>query len=237
MASNTIRLAVTGMKCEKMCGSKVRAALQSVDGVEDVRVNVAEGLAVVTSARANFQDFKGNDVYVDVCCYAKFLIHGAYLLAAADAIEKAGHGRFQVTEAALASAPDQLGASRRSSTSSNDSVDAFTPNLALHAKVPVPAETPLGPPSQFVFKLDGLTCASCIETVTNHLKEHRAIQDVNVNLERAIIVAAAPVNAVELRDWIQEIGYGADLVSSAPVQPSQSQNANDDRKSFSRTLS
>jgi copper ion binding protein len=62
-------------------------------------------------------------------------------------------------------------------------------------------------------KVSGMTCRSCIHTVTEALKKVRGVGDVTVSLERAKAVVRFDehvTSAEQLKSAIRDAGYGVD---------------------------
>ncbi|CEM14557.1 unnamed protein product [Vitrella brassicaformis CCMP3155] len=67
----------------------------------------------------------------------------------------------------------------------------------------------------------GMTCASCVKTVEEHLKKKQGIRGVSVNLIRnraSIEYDGARVSADDLCEYIEMVGYDATLASDQPLE-------------------
>ena len=77
------------------------------------------------------------------------------------------------------------------------------------------------------YAVGGMTCSSCVATVTNALKAHDWIQDAVVNLvsHEAIVIFSGRNHTDEISETIEDAGYEARLVridnSKSPTQPSE----------------
>ena len=70
-----------------------------------------------------------------------------------------------------------------------------------------------------VFSIEGMTCASCSGAITKQLQGLALVKDVNVDLlnNRGTIVHTADITPEEIKENIEDIGYGAEIISTAPV--------------------
>ncbi|RAA40487.1 copper ion binding protein, partial [Burkholderia multivorans] len=67
--------------------------------------------------------------------------------------------------------------------------------------------------------IDGMTCASCVSRVEKALAKVPGVAHASVNLatERATVEASADVSAAQLVEAVEQAGYGATPIESAPA--------------------
>ncbi len=64
------------------------------------------------------------------------------------------------------------------------------------------------------YKISGMTCASCVNTIENYLKSQDGIEDVQVNLlseEAQVAIDPEKISADDIVEWITDIGYQAEV--------------------------
>ncbi|WVW84814.1 hypothetical protein I302_106849 [Kwoniella bestiolae CBS 10118] len=70
-----------------------------------------------------------------------------------------------------------------------------------------------------VFSIEGMTCASCTGAITRALQDHAGVESVNIDLlnNAGTIIHLSGITTDQIRDIIEEVGYGAELSSSTPL--------------------
>lgn len=64
------------------------------------------------------------------------------------------------------------------------------------------------------YKISGMTCASCVNTIENYLKSQDGIEDVQVNLlseEAQVAIDPDKISADDIVEWITDIGFQAEM--------------------------
>ena len=88
---------------------------------------------------------------------------------------------------------------------------------------------------QTVLAIDGMTCASCTSAISSTLRALRGVSEVNIDLlaNKGTIVHAPVVTAEKLKETVDDIGYDAEIISSASMER---QKETSDEKSALRTI-
>ncbi|WP_261534446.1 heavy metal translocating P-type ATPase [Burkholderia multivorans] len=76
-----------------------------------------------------------------------------------------------------------------------------------------------GAAATVLLDIDGMTCASCVSRVEKALAKVAGVTHASVNLatERATVEASADVSAARLAEAVEQAGYRATLIESAPA--------------------
>ena len=90
----------------------------------------------------------------------------------------------------------------------------------------VKVETPDGQSRQaerLYFSISGMTCASCVDSVTRKIEEVPGASEVAVDFigKSAVVVVASKDLADEVIAKLDEAGFEAELISSEPLTPSR----------------
>ncbi|WVQ83012.1 hypothetical protein IAT38_005150 [Cryptococcus sp. DSM 104549] len=69
-----------------------------------------------------------------------------------------------------------------------------------------------------VLSIEGMTCASCTSAITTALNAHPEVQSVEINLlnSSGMVRYAAGLEAKDVAEIVDDLGYGAEVVSSEP---------------------
>ncbi|OCF30430.1 hypothetical protein I316_07917 [Kwoniella heveanensis BCC8398] len=67
-----------------------------------------------------------------------------------------------------------------------------------------------------VFAIEGMTCASCTGAISNTLKDRDGVETVHIDLlgHSGTIIHSSDISVDEIKDLIEEVGYGAELSST-----------------------
>ncbi|WVF69120.1 hypothetical protein IAT40_003894 [Kwoniella sp. CBS 6097] len=70
-----------------------------------------------------------------------------------------------------------------------------------------------------VFAIEGMTCASCTGAISSTLNDREGIESFHIDLlgHSGTIIHSSEIPADEIRDLIEEVGYGAELSSTEPL--------------------
>ncbi|MBY4792902.1 heavy metal translocating P-type ATPase [Burkholderia multivorans] len=244
-AAHSVELDIDGMTCAS-CVSRVEKALEKVPGVTHASVNLATeratveasadvsaarlveaveqagygatpiepARAAVTSEPADHKAARSIDLDIDgmtcASCVSRVekalvkvpgVTHASVNLATERATVEAS---ADVSAARLAEAVEQAGY-RAAPVESAPSAAASEP---VHHKAAHSVE----------FDIDGMTCASCVSRVEKALAKVPGVARATVNLatERATVEASADVSAPRLAEAVEQAGYHATPVESAP---------------------
>lgn len=192
----TLRLPVAGMRCGD-CAGRVRAALQSVEGVLAAEADAAAGRA---------------EVELPPELAAKLAEEGpdrsAFAAALTSALTKAGYGwSEEASPPPAAPAPE-------------DDCDGVA--RARLRDVPpqdVPSQTVLARPLDLA--IGGMTCASCVRSVEAALLSVAGVSEAKVNFAtgRARVRAGESVTPAQLVQAVEASGYGAQPAEGAADLP------------------
>ncbi|KAK6908061.1 hypothetical protein I203_102062 [Kwoniella mangroviensis CBS 8507] len=89
-----------------------------------------------------------------------------------------------------------------------------------------------------VFSIEGMTCASCTGAITRALQDHEGIESINIDLlnNAGTIVHSSEMTTDQIKDMIEEVGYGAELSSSQPLSVSLAKGKGKDEGPKLRTV-
>lgn len=94
--------------------------------------------------------------------------------------------------------------------------------------------TPDIPPELWrgTYAIDGMTCSSCVVTISNDLKDIDWIEDINVNLmtNSATVIAKNKNLLNKAAEKIEDLGYGATLSKVEPVQHTVAEEPSQERQ-------
>ncbi|WWD04999.1 hypothetical protein V865_003070 [Kwoniella europaea PYCC6329] len=89
-----------------------------------------------------------------------------------------------------------------------------------------------------VFSIEGMTCASCTGAITRALQDHEGIESINIDLlnNAGTIIHYSEIAPDQIKDMIEEVGYGAELSSSQPLSASSAKGKEKDEGPKLRTV-
>ncbi|MEY8170058.1 heavy metal translocating P-type ATPase [Burkholderia multivorans] len=252
-AAHSVELDIDGMTCAS-CVSRVEKALVKVPGVTHASVNLAteratvEASADVSAARlveaveqAGYQATPiesaraaatSEPVHHKAAHSVELDIDGMTCASCVSRVEKALAKVPGVTHASVNLATERATVEASADVSAAQLVEAV--EQAGYQAMPVES-APSAAMSEPVhhkaahsvqLDIDGMTCASCVSRVEKALEKVPGVTHASVNLatERATVEASADVSAARLVEAIEQAGYRATPVESAP-SPARSTSA------------